>query len=135
MDCDSLNRRRRQAERDKSTVQAEISQLQDKLRILDRAYNSLKDEKTKLSQIKTAASDTQKSVSYWRGNNYSAFTGDYQEMLEEYNTVYRQVDRILDNINWKRADLQRQIASKQNTLKGILSNLNFIKTQLQNWLN
>ena len=135
MDRDNLNRRRRQLEREQSSVKTEIQQLQDSLWILNSAYKSLKDEKARLDQVRTAASDAHGRVSYWKGNNYSAFTGEYNEMLTEYGAVYRQVDRILDNINWKRNDLNKRIASKQSILKGILSNWNSIITQLQNWTN
>lgn len=135
MDYDSLCRKRESLKRDQSAVNAEISRLQDKLRILDDAYKRLKDEKTRFGRVRTVASDAQKRVSYWRGNNNLAFTGGCDEMLADYDAVHGQIDRILDNINWKRNDLNRQIASKQSILKGILSNLNFIKTQLENWTN
>ena len=135
MDCDSLNRKRRQLEREQRVVGTEISQLQDKLRILDDAYTRLKEEKTRFGWIKTAVSDAYKRVSYWQGNNYNAFTNEYNNTMEDCEALYRQIDRILDNINWKRNDLNRQIAYKQSLLKGILSNLRSIGTQWENWNN
>lgn len=135
MDNDSLNRKRRQLEREQSVVGTEISQLQDKLRILDDAYTHLKEEKTRFGRIKTAVSDAYKRVSYWQGNNYNAFTNEYNNTMGDCEALHGQIDRILDNINWKRNDLNRQIAYKQSLLKGILSNLRSIETQWENWKN
>lgn len=135
MDRDSLNRKRRQLERDQSTVNAEVSLLRDKLRILDDAYTRLREEKTRFGWVKRAVSDAHKRASYWKGNNYDAFTDKCNETTGDCEALHGQIDRILDNINWKRNDLNKQIAYKQSLLKGILSQLRGIRTQLENWTN
>ena len=135
VDYDSLYRRRKSLERDQGAVEGEITQLQKKLTILDDAYTRLKEEKARFGRIKTAISDAYKRVSYWQGNNYNAFTNEYNNTMGDCEALHGQIDRILDNINWKRNDLNRQIAYKQSLLKGILSNLRSIGTQWENWNN
>lgn len=135
VDYDSLCRRRKSLKRDQVAVEGEITQLQKKLTILDDAYTRLKEEKARFGWIKTAVSDAYKRVSYWQGNNYNAFTNEYNNTMEDCEALHGQIDRILDNINWKRNDLNRQIAYKQSLLKGILSNLRSIGTQWENWNN
>ena len=103
--------------------------------MVDDAYTRLKEEKARFGRIKTAISDAYKRVSYWQGNNYNAFTNEYNNTMGDCEALHGQIDRILDNINWKRNDLNRQIAYKQSLLKGILSNLRSIGTQLENWKN
>ena len=81
VDYDSLCRRRKSLERDQVAIEGEITQLQKKLTILDDAYTRLKEEKARFGRIKTAISDAYKRVSYWQGNNYNAFTNEYNNTM------------------------------------------------------
>ena len=132
---ESLERQQSQYKDDERKVRTEISQLKKKREILEKTYNRLKDEKARFKQLRTSVSDAYNRVTYWRGNNFSKFTDSYNGMSGAYDDLYRQIDRILDDMNLEKNELNKQIVTKESKLGWILSILRTIETKLQNMGN
>lgn len=135
MDLASLQRQYNQKAQERKNTERQIAKLKEKLEKLKLAYTRMSGWKSEYRNLRTSVDKTGNSTSYWRGANYNGFRKMYGEVTAENKKVHNQIDRILDDINWKINEVEDEIARQQSILGGLLNGLRTIKTAIENWAN
>lgn len=135
MDIDGTRLELNQKRVERDNLKAEIARLEDKKAILDKAYEKLANAKRQYKRMKQNSDDANMCVTYWKGDQYAAYVATYGEITSANDSVYKQVDKILDDINRKRNELWNQIGQKRGLLLGVIRKIGYLKTEIQNWGN
>ncbi len=126
-----LNRQINSTKNKISSLEKELTRLENAKTVLSQANSDFKTELRKIE--KTDAS----GISSWHGNQYDIlYKREYKNFVSYYNSTKNQpVNQALDNLNWAIADLKGRINSKYGILGDLTNAFNSVVTWLENWLN
>ncbi len=135
MDLESLHRQYRQKDQQRQATEKKIKLLKEKREKLKLAYTRMSGQKAEYRKLRTSVDSIGNSISFWRGTNYDIFRDVYSSVTSENKALHNQIDRILDDMNWKINELDKEIASLQSDLLRLLNGLRDIKTWIVNQTN
>lgn len=100
-------------------------------------YDELKGRKDSMRQLRK---DFNKFISIkygdWKGDLWkSQYKAKGQDVVSAYDTVIGEIDTNLDRLNWERTRYENLASQQYGIIGSLVSTVNNIGTQIENWVN
>lgn len=123
-----------------SYYQSRNQELEGKRQRLSAAYERVKEIKSQYYWINRRENEEliDNSDEIWKGNKFNTYKNGTQYVkaidygIDEY---YKDIDKILDAINMRRAEIENEIIGNESIIGRIVGTINSLMHQLQNLFN
>lgn len=111
------------------------TELQNKINRLNAVKSEVTSLKTSFKALKSIDSSTKKTKRKWKGRNYTRYSNNMGNLIDENNNYYDHIDYILDNINNQLLQFTLELNSNNSLINKLWAQFKKLGTKVENYWN